>query len=345
MGLDAVQSWSLNLADREYVYPGAYDPDERLRCMDAEGIDATIVRNTLMAGVASVPDALMVDALCGAYNDWLADFCAADPRRLLAEALLPHHDTDLAVAELERTAARGFKGVIVAGSTPGPPLSDPHWDPLFARMQEMGWPLCVHAALNSYLNSACQWLSDEKIDHPVSGPAFYTVHINLDFVIDNLVTLGEITLGGMADRYPDLNVYFVEGGHSWVGEALYRLDKGFHCPPVEYYRGYEPRAHTPPSEIFERQIFVSFEGGDRLQMSAESIERLAGHLVWTSDIPHWDADGPSEAVRALRQIGASAPAEAAVMGANAARLLDIPYERLVGTSRASRPAGGGSPGG
>ncbi|MCZ7527933.1 MAG: amidohydrolase [Acidimicrobiia bacterium] len=339
MGLDAAESWPLNLEDRDYVYPGAFDPHERLASMDAEGIDVTIVRNTLMAGVTSLPDPAMVDALCRAYNDWVGDFCAADPRRLVPEALLPTADPDRAVAELERTAAKGFRGVIVAGSTPGPPLSDPHWEPLFARMQEMGWPLCVHAALNNYLNSACQWLADEKIEHPVSGPAFYSIHVNLDFVIDNLVTLGEITLGGMADRFPDLNVYFVEGGHSWVGEVLYRLDKGFHCPPVEHFRDYEPRATTPPSEIFERQVFVAFEGGDRLYLSPQVFDRLARNLVWTSDIPHWDADGPWEAVGALRALGASEAAERAVMGGNAARLLGVPHEKRVGTSPASPAAG------
>ena len=344
MHLDAAESWPLNLAERDYIFPGAFDAHERLRCMDEEGIDATVVRNTLMAGVASIPNVEMIAALCRAYNDWVCDFCSADPNRLFPEALLPSADTDLAVAELERTAAKGFKGVVVAGSTPGIPLSDPHWDPIFARLEELGWPLCIHATFNNYLNSACQWLADEKIEHPVSGPAFYSVHVNLDFMIDNLVTLGEITLGGMADKYPDLNIYFVEGGHSWLGEVLYRLDKGFYCPPVEYYRDYQARATTPPSEIFQRQMFIAFEGGDQQYMAETAFEALSDKLLWTSDIPHWDADGPWEAVGALRARKVPDSVERAVMGANAARLLGVPYEKRVGTSVSPPNLFGHSPG-
>jgi hypothetical protein len=92
------------------------------------------------------------------------------------------------------------------------------------------------------------------------------------------------------------------------------------------------KAKTKPSEIFERQIYVPFEGGDQHYMSDMGMEGLSKNLVWASDIPHWDADGPWEGVGALRALKVKKEAEHAIMGKNAATILGIPYEKRVGTS-------------
>src|SRR2546429_535884 len=44
-------------------------------------------------------------ALARAYNDWIADFCKAAPRRLFAAAILPLQHMDFALEELQRVAA------------------------------------------------------------------------------------------------------------------------------------------------------------------------------------------------------------------------------------------------
>ena len=41
------EAWELNRNDPSYRYPGEDDPYVRLSCMDLEGIDSTIVRNTV----------------------------------------------------------------------------------------------------------------------------------------------------------------------------------------------------------------------------------------------------------------------------------------------------------
>ena len=338
MHLESEEAWKFNGDDPEYVFPGSWDSEVRLGCMDAEGIDSGIVRNTVMAGLCSVPDNEVVDHACRAYNNWMRDYCDADPNRLYPEALLPAGDIDLAVKELERVADLGFKGTVLPGSTAAPkPLSDPYWDPLFARLQELGWPLCIHATFNPRLDSGAQFLLSENKMASYSRNAYFAMFLNLNFMFDNIVTLGEITLGGMCDKFPNLNVYFIEAGHSWIGEVLYRLDKLFACPPTEYFGDDPFYAKTKPSEIFERQIYVPFEGGDQHYMSDMTMEGLSKNLIWASDIPHWDADGPWEGVGALRALKVGQDTERIVMGGNAAKLLNIPYEKRVGTSAKAKP--------
>ena len=342
MHMESAEAWEQTRVNWDYMFPGTNDAEVRLWCMDQEGIDKGLVRNTFGAGVGGVTDMEIAEATCRAYNDWLHEFCSADPERLLPEALLPCGDMDRAVKELERTAAMGFKGAVVPGSTGAPArLSSSYWDPLFSRMQELGWPLCCHATFNPGIDSASQWLLGAgKGDDPEFGPVFWSMHINLSFMLDNIVTLGEITLGGMCDKFPNLNVYFIEAGHSWIGEALYRLDKMFHCPPNDpiFFPDWKPKAKTPPSEIFERQLYVPFEGGDQHYMADMSFKALAKNLIWASDIPHWDADGPWEGVGAMRALKVSREVEETVMGANAAKLLGVPYEKRVGTSAKARAA-------
>ena len=44
------------------------------------------------------------------YNDWLAEFCATDPVRLIGHALIPAWDTEVGVAEIERPARASTAG-------------------------------------------------------------------------------------------------------------------------------------------------------------------------------------------------------------------------------------------
>src|SRR5207302_602312 len=59
---------------------GAYDPVERLRVMDGEGIDAVLLYPTIgICWEGHVTDADLATAYARAYNRWLADFCRTDP--------------------------------------------------------------------------------------------------------------------------------------------------------------------------------------------------------------------------------------------------------------------------
>ena len=72
-----------------------------------------------------------------AYNDWLHDFCAEDPARLLGAGLLAPHDIDAAVAETRRCVEElGFKTVMLyPGCVNRRAWHDPCYDPTVARVR------------------------------------------------------------------------------------------------------------------------------------------------------------------------------------------------------------------
>src|SRR5581483_6699779 len=90
---------------------GGYDPLERLKDMDLDGVDAEVLFGTVGGGYLNqTDDSALKLALVQAYNDWLADFCATAPERLIGLAELPYWDLELTLAEAKRAQAKGLKG-------------------------------------------------------------------------------------------------------------------------------------------------------------------------------------------------------------------------------------------
>ena len=77
-----------------------------------------------------------------------------------------------------------------------------------------------------------------------------------------------------------------------------------------------------PSEIFRRQCYVAFESEDAAMPRLADV--LGGSMIWGSDYPHFDGEGPGEALENLRLV----PEETrrGIMSGNAARLYRLPLD-------------------
>ena len=92
-----------------------------------------------------------------AYNDWmLEDWCGAAPGRFIPLMIIPLWDPQLAVTEIERTAAKG--GRAIAFSENPYPLGLPsihdksrYWDPVFAAAADHG---CLSARTSARRRSS-----------------------------------------------------------------------------------------------------------------------------------------------------------------------------------------------
>src|SRR5262249_38488922 len=94
---------------------------------------------------ALVRSAEAATVLARAYNDWVLDYCAADPRRLFPCAVLPLQSLEASIAELKRVAALGFKAAAVRpcfwnGRYP----TLPEFDPLWRELEATGLVLAMH---------------------------------------------------------------------------------------------------------------------------------------------------------------------------------------------------------
>src|SRR4051795_8841352 len=96
---------------------GSMDPNERLKVLDAEGIDAAVLYTTIgLLWEAELDDVELSQAYTKAYNRWICEWCSGHDR-LVPAAHLSLGDPVAAARELERAVTDGARGVYVAPFT------------------------------------------------------------------------------------------------------------------------------------------------------------------------------------------------------------------------------------
>src|SRR5262249_23761556 len=117
--------------------PGGHDPHARLRDQDRDGIIAEVLYG---GGPLATDDPELFAASHLAYNDWLADYCAVAPTRLLGVAYIPFVSPEGAVAEIRRAARKGLRGALLPARPPAGSWWDEAWDPVWRGPREIGGP-------------------------------------------------------------------------------------------------------------------------------------------------------------------------------------------------------------
>ncbi len=293
--------------------PGGWDPVARLRDMDAEGIDQAVLYPTIGLYFSVVDDPAAATALAAAYNDWLASYCATDPRRLFGAAMLPLQDPGAAARELRRAVSElGFvAGFVRPNPCRGRSLSDRAYDAVWAAAEELDVPIGIHEGSSVIVPTlGADRPFNPLVLHAVSHP------------FEEMLACAELMAFGVLERHPGLRCIFLESSGGWVPFWLERLDE-----QAESFGGFCPGMALRPSEYFARQCAVSFEIDER---TLPALAPFVGdtRIVWGSDYPHHDATFPG-AVHAIRATVApcATATQARVLGLNARRLYRLPTRR------------------
>ena len=269
---------------------GAYEAGARLRAMDDEGIDVSVLFPTLgLIWEPGVKDAGLAAAYCRAYNNWIVDFCAADPKRLIPISHIVLLDIDEAVAEVERVAGLGAKGVFVCAA-PANKLAfwNRAYDPFWAALQDHELPVGFHVAVHEdFLGH--QWIPAQHTDFMDESFLYYQC---VPLVADVQAAFAALFQGAVFDRFPRLRVNLLECGAGWLPHMLDRWDSKFKKI------GYKTGLKHLPSDYFARQCWISFDP-DESTISYIVGRYGAEKLMWASDFPHWD--GSLEALAETRQ--------------------------------------------
>ncbi|HUV09630.1 MAG TPA: amidohydrolase family protein [Acidimicrobiia bacterium] len=282
--------------------PGGYDPHARLVDMDADGIDAAVLypSQALFFGpsdpIAALRDVEFVTDCLRAYNDWIAEYCAAAPSRLFGMAGVPLQDVDRAVAEAQRAVGDlGLQGVFIRPSAylfdrdgRELPLNHSQYDPFWAACQELDAPIALHPGVHIDTPGACRKfrLVAESENMMVTNMAMDELHGGSGLgqavgnTVDMVVTLGRLLMGGVCERFPRLRFLFLEAGGGWIPTQLERMDEQVEAFPLE-----RRWLSMLPSEYFRRQCWAGFEAEEwNLAACAEFLG--PDRVLWASDYPH-----------------------------------------------------------
>jgi predicted TIM-barrel fold metal-dependent hydrolase len=296
--------------ERHYAdgHPGGFDPKARLAVLDDEGIHAVVLFPTLSAvPIAAIPDEAFGLALARAYNTWLAEFCQAAPRRLLGVAQVPLLHVEGAITEATRAITKLGMRMIFLRPNPyaGRSWTDPAYDPFWACVQDLGVPLAFHEGTfpKSMLTAGVDRFDSFFFQHIVSHP------------FEQQLACLSLLAGGVLERFPRLQIAFMESGTGWLPYWLDRMDEHY-----ESLGWMVPEITMPPSHYFLRQCFISTEPGD--SHVAHAVERIgADRILFASDFPHYDAVFPGAVKAFVDHTGLDHNARRAILGGNATRLL------------------------
>jgi predicted TIM-barrel fold metal-dependent hydrolase len=249
------------------------NPAQRLEDMDRDGVFAHVIYSPSTTQMRVAKSELRA-ACMRAYNDWAAEFNAADPNRLLALADIPSHDAKAAADELERAAKLGHRGAIVHQFQGADPIFEPSWERFWDVAEDHRLPISVH--LGPGTHSLKPQLGSWRF------PAFVAiVPMQLDEVLAGMI------FSGLLEKRPQVKLVLGEAGLGWIPYVVERLDHEHH----KYYdKTQDHRLSMLPSEIFARQVYVTYEDE---KLGVELIPRIGvGNVMWASDYPHGDSTWP-----------------------------------------------------
>jgi predicted TIM-barrel fold metal-dependent hydrolase len=262
------------------------DPDQRIKDMERDGVQAEIIFGILGAATR-LDDHEAAGEMFRIYNDWLVDFCRHYPDRQIGLACLPYGDIPAAIAEVHRVAKMGLRGLELSCSWDMEPMWHPVWEPLWQAVNEVGLPLHFHT-----FPTMPPSVREKAVGHTKRAALFTAV---AGFQMNLINILAAVIGAAVLERYPRLRISFGESGIGWLPYALDRMDFEWED------RFHDLGLKMKPSDYWRRQCKATFQF-DRI--GTKMIEEIGEEtLMWGSDYPHGDGVWPESTKYIQEQFG------------------------------------------
>ena len=294
IGLNAVagkkrEDFGLDPTKYTDMLPGCFDPAERVKDMDIDGIHAQLCFPSFpgFAGGTffNATDKELATACVAAYNDWMIDeWCAANPTRQIPLVLMPFWDIDATVAEATRVAEKGAKAVSFTEAPHAlglPSFHTDHWERLWDTCEATDTPVCLHFGSGGFVPGF-------SFSGPMAGQdgAPFAVAIAI-FGTNSMWSMTDILFSGLLQRHPNLKFMLSEGGIGWIPYMLERIDYTW-----ERHRWYQNLdKETRPSDLFRQHIWGCFI--DDFHGVAARHEIGVENILIEVDYPHSDSNWPN----------------------------------------------------
>jgi predicted TIM-barrel fold metal-dependent hydrolase len=291
--------WRPDLNSYSDMRPGCYDPVERVKDMEIDGVLASMCFPSFPRFCGQVfleaSDKELALLCVQAYNDWMIDeWCGAVPGRFIPLTIVPLWDPLAAASELERCAAKGAKAFSFSENPtklglPSLYAKDKHWDPLFATAAETGMVVCTHIGSSSAL--------------PKTAPDSALIVSVVLTPVNAVFSLVDWLFSGMLVRHPKLKLALSEGGIGWVPYILERAeyavdrhrfwaardDVQFKGNAVEGL-GNEYLPDLDVRDLFRNHVYGCFIDDE---FGAQNIDAIGVENVMAeADYPHTDSSWP-----------------------------------------------------
>ena len=221
--------WGQPLRNRGLDLATAMFPDLMYQRLDELGIDYAVLFPTLGIIPQTYGDEDTRRATCRGFNDYYADHWMGHPDRMTPVAAIPMHTPQEALEEIDYAVVkRGFKVLMLPSwiKRPVKAIVDKHpealrfawradtfgidsehdYDPVWKRCVELGVVPCFHGT------------GETSTFHNSISNIVYN-HVG-HFAASASAICKSLFLGGVSQRFPQLNFLFLEGGVGWARSLL-----------------------------------------------------------------------------------------------------------------------------
>ena len=258
--------------------PGSWDPTERLKDMDHDGLGLEIVYCGFGMSIFSHPDDEFQRDAHRAFNDWLNEYCSYAPKRLIPIANISMTDPEEDLKELHRVKQMGFRGIFISND----PLAqrrydNPMWDTFWSACEEYDMPANVHILTGQVLGA-----------FGLTGPEAYRNQISDSVLLlaPSFKAIVDFCTGGVFDKHPNLKIISVENDIGWVPNFLKRLEWY-----SDRFASRFPNMKENAAKTWRERVWYTFQD-DEVGMRCRDLLG-SNKLMWGSDYPHFDSTWPN----------------------------------------------------
>lgn len=252
--------------------PGLTSVEARLKDLDLEGVEKELIFPQRLFGLYMFGEMKNRAETFSAYNEHIGEVCGKSGGRLFPVMVPNYWDVKDSAESVTRCKALGARCLMVpikpGNDADGEPIhyNSPKMDPLWRAIAASEIPLAFHIG--------------EAIPTALPGAAG-------TFVLTQMQGFrhiwAQLTFGGVFDRFPDLQVVFVEGGISWVASMLHDADMIYNSFPTVM----NPKLAHAPSWYWFHHCYATFMTDPA---GLELLHRIgADRVMWSSDYPHQES--------------------------------------------------------
>ena len=275
--------------------------NDRIKVMDNQAIDMEVLSiNPFWYD----KDRDLAEKIVTIQNEKLAALVASRPDRFAAFASLTLQDPALAAAQLETAMKQqGLKGAAIGDQVAGDEFSNPKFDPVWAKAEELGAVLFIHPEGVPELNK--RWKGNGWLANTIANPLATTI------------ALQHLIFDGSLDKFPGLKVLAAHGG-GYLPSYAPRSDHA--CFVAASFCDQNIKLKKQPTEYLNQLYF------DALVFTPEALRHLvaqvgASQIMLGSDYPYpWEMH-PVDHVFATKTL--SDKDKTAILGGNAARIFNM----------------------
>jgi predicted TIM-barrel fold metal-dependent hydrolase len=252
--------------------PGNFDPEARLKDMDAMGVERQLLNPEFGAYAFEVEPRLAAE-MCRSANFAVGNALKAHPDRFIGSAVIPTQSIKASLEEADRALDAGFQTFFMKSAQGGKNFDDQYFWPLWDFANEHNVPFSVHA-------NGRDWgtVTDPKRMGPSWG--FFVATL-----ADYCTLACSLIYSGVFDTFPNLKFCLGEAGVTWLPWLWDRL-------ALTYEVDTNSRKSTQqhPTEYLLTNLYFTVDPTE------ESLSHLCQrfppvNLMLGTDYPHGDITG------------------------------------------------------